>query len=123
LAHFKARDKHSKIKPSLDPSKGEKRKIFELEKSGKLCLKCILKLASISGDNDRDFGVEDSKLTHEEDMVRQVKGVLASVSISIPLSVFGNIYLCNYLKSLDPQHSPPHYLKVNQIIECTLMLQ
>jgi hypothetical protein len=50
-------------------------------------------------------------------MEKRVLGVMAAVATRVPLNVFSNIYMRNYLGLLDPKHRPPHHLEINRIIE------
>jgi hypothetical protein len=59
----------------------------------------------------------DTKHPHEEDMEKRVLGVMAAVATRVPLNVFINVYMRNYLGLLDPKHRPPHHLEINRIIE------
>jgi hypothetical protein len=90
------------------------RRIVELSKPGAVRLQRILKLGK------KESGTNNCKANRDVDMVRRVKGVMACVSSNVPLSVFTNVHFKEYLKSLDPSHSPPHHLEINRVIECLI---
>ena len=58
-----------------------------------------------------------TKYTQEEDMTNRVMAVMAIIGSNMPLSIFDNAMLQNYLRSLNSKHRTPHQIERNQIIE------
>jgi hypothetical protein len=53
-------------------------------------------------------------------MILHVTGVKAAVGGKLPLSVFGNVFVRDYLAQLNPKHRPPYRLECIRIIECMI---
>jgi hypothetical protein len=53
-------------------------------------------------------------------MILHVAGVKAAVGGKLPLSVFDNVFVTNYLVQLNPEHCPPYQLERIRIIECMI---
>ncbi len=51
------------------------------------------------------------------DMILRVAGVKAAVGGKLPLSVFENVFVRDYLAKLKPKHRPPYWLEHIRIIE------
>jgi hypothetical protein len=61
-----------------------------------------------------DAHVVDSR---ETDMPKRVMAVKASIGSKTSLVLFGNISMKDYIKKLDPKHTPPHRLERIRITE------
>jgi|LakMenE01Jun11ns_1017448.scaffolds.fasta_scaffold9913531_3 hypothetical protein len=57
------------------------------------------------------------KYPREVDMVNRVAAVKAVVASKTPLSFFDNPHVREYLRKLDPKHSPPYRLERTRILE------
>jgi hypothetical protein len=57
------------------------------------------------------------KYPRELDMLNRVAAVKAAVASKTPLSFFDNPQMSEYLRKLDPKHSPPYRLERTQILE------
>jgi len=57
------------------------------------------------------------KYPRELDMLNRVAAVKAAVASKTPLSFFDNPQMREYLRKLDPKHSPPYRLERTQILE------
>jgi len=57
------------------------------------------------------------KYPRELDMVNRVAAVKAAVASKTPLSFFDNPHVREYLRKLDPKHSPPYRLERTHILE------
>jgi hypothetical protein len=53
-------------------------------------------------------------------MILRVAGVKAAVGGNLPLSVFDNVFVRDYLVQLNPKHRPPYQLEHIRIIECMI---
>jgi hypothetical protein len=50
-------------------------------------------------------------------MVKHVSAVFVGVGSKTPLSIFDNVFMHQYLKMLDPKHTPPYRLERVRFIE------
>jgi hypothetical protein len=57
------------------------------------------------------------KYPRELDMLNRVAAVKAAVASKTPLSIFDNPQMREYLRKLDPKHSPPYRLERTRILE------
>ena len=55
--------------------------------------------------------------SRETDMPKRVMAVKASIGSKTSLVLFGNIFMKDYIKKLDPKHTPPHRLERIRITE------
>jgi hypothetical protein len=53
-------------------------------------------------------------------MILHVAGVKVAVGGKLPLTVFDNVFVRDYLVQLNPKHCPPYQLKRIHIIECMI---
>ncbi len=53
-------------------------------------------------------------------MILHVAGAKAAVGGKLPLSVFDNVFVRDYLAQLNPKHRPPYQLERIRIIECMI---
>ena len=60
---------------------------------------------------------DGTKNTKAEDMPLRVRAVMAAVGSKVPLSIFDNQILRQYLYALNDRHSPPHRLERTRIVE------
>ncbi len=81
--------------------------IIASNKPGSICISYILRLlGKHSGVNNEEFS---GKYPRDVDMVNQeLAAVKAAVASKTPLSVFDNPQMREYLRKLDPKHSPPN---------------
>jgi hypothetical protein len=59
-------------------------------------------------------------LPKDIDMKLHVAGIKAAVGGKLPLSLFENVYVREYLAQLNPKHHPPNCLEHIHIIECMI---
>lgn len=60
---------------------------------------------------------DGTKNTKAEDMPLRVRAVMAAVGSKVPLSIFDNQILRQYLSALNDRHTPPHRLERTRIVE------
>ncbi len=59
-------------------------------------------------------------LPKDIDMKLHVVGIKAAVGGKLPLFLFGNVFVREYLAQLNPKHHPPYCLECICIIECMI---
>ena len=63
---------------------------------------------------------KEQKSSRDEDMINRVFAVKAAVGTKSPLSIFDNTFFLNYLAKIALQHSLPHALERNCLVEVVL---
>ena len=76
-------------------------------------LKLIMKYSKKSLDSSE----ETAKYPRDVDMVNRVAAVFGGVGAKVPLAVFDNWFMKDYINGLDPKHSVPYRLERCRIME------